>query len=280
LSAVLKNPSTHGYRSALCALIGVPRATAYRDRSRQAAVSEAHAKLVSEIESVAADWADYGYRRVTVELGRRGVKVGWRRVLGIMREANLLCRRKRHFATTTDSSHSQRIYVNLKPSIALVRTDQLWVADMTYIRVLGQFVYLAVVLDAYSRKAVGWAMSERIDTKLALSALSMALGKRHAPMYHHSDRGSQYASAEYVEELSRHQVQMSMSRTGNPYDNAGMESFMKTLKAEEVYRADYKTMDDAWASINHFIGTVYNDKRLHSALGYVPPTEFEKQQQR
>jgi putative transposase len=280
LSAVLTDPSTQGYRSALCALAGVPRATAYRDRRGQAAVSQARQELVSQIESVAADWAYYGYRRVTVELGRRGVRVGWRRVLGIMREKNLLCRRRKRFVATTDSAHAQRVYPNLKPSISLVRVGQLWVADMTYIRVPKGFVYLAVVLDAYSRKAVGWAISERIDTKLALSALSMGLAKRGAPMYHHSDRGSQYASAEYVAELSGHQVQMSMSRTGNPYDNAGMESFMKTLKYEEVNRAEYKTMADAWGSIDHFIGTVYNDKRLHSALGYVPPTEFENEQQR
>jgi transposase InsO family protein len=197
-----------------------------------------------------------------------------------MREANLLCRRKKRFVATTDSAHSQRIYANLKPSIALASVNQLWVADMTYIGLPGQFVYLAVVLDAYSRKALGWAMSERIDTKLALGALSMALEKRGAPMYHHSDRGCQYASAEYVAELTRHRVQMSMSRTANPYDNAGMESFMKTLKVEEVYRAEYKTMNDAWASIDHFIGTVYNEQRLHSALGYVPPTEFENEQNR
>jgi len=233
--------------------------------------------LASQVESVACDWADYGYRRVTAELGRRGIKVGWRRVLGIMREKNLLCRRKKRFVSTTDSSHTQRIYPNLKPSISLVRVGQLWVADMTYIRVPQGFVYLAVVPDAYSRKAVGWAMSERIDTDLTLSALTMALDKRGAPLYHHSDRGSQYASAEYVAELSGHQVQMSMSRTANPYDNAGMESFMKTLKYEEVHRADYKTIEDAWTGIDRFM-MVYNDLRLHSALGYVPPTEFENEQ--
>jgi len=232
---------------------------------------------MSYIELVAADWADYGYRRVTAELVRRGVKVGWRRVLGIMREKNLLCKHKKRYVSTTDSSHGMRVYANLKPSIALVRVDQLWVADMTYIRMPQGFVYLAVVLDAYSRKAVGWAMSERIDTKLTLCALSMALKERSAPLYHHSDRGSQYASAEYVAELSGQQVQMSMSRTGNPYDNAGMESFMKTLKHEEVYRADYKTMADAWTGIDRFM-MIYNDLRLHSALGYVPPTEFENEQ--
>ena len=240
---------------------------------------QARLELLSQIESVAADWADYGYRRVTVELGRRGVRVGWRRVLGIMRERNLLCRCRKRFVATTDSDYSQRIYPNLKPSISLVRVGQLWVADMTYIRMPKGFIYLAVVLDAYSRKAVGWAISERIDTKLALAALTMALVTRGAPMYHHSDRGSQYASAEYVAELSGHQVQMSMSRTGNPYDNARMESFMKTLKYEEVHRNEYKTAEQAWAGIDQFM-MVYNDKRLHSSLGYVPPTEFENQQQR
>ena len=276
---MLTDPSTHGYRSALCSLAGVPRATAYRDRRGHTAVSQARQELVSQIESIAADWASYGYRRVTVELGRRGVRVGWRRVLGIMRERNLLCRCRKRFVATTDSAHSQRIYPNLKPSISLVRVGQLWVADMTYIRMPKGFIYLAVVLDAYSRKAVGWAISERIDTKLALAALTMALVTRGAPMYHHSDRGSQYASAEYVAELSGHQVQMSMSRTGNPYDNARMESFMKTLKYEEVHRNEYKTAEQAWAGIDQFM-MVYNDKRLHSSLGYVPPTEFENQQQR
>jgi transposase InsO family protein len=196
-----------------------------------------------------------------------------------MREANLLCRRRKRFVATTDSAHGQRIYANIKASICLVRVGQLWVADMTYIALPQGFAFLAVILDAYSRKAVGWAMSERIDTKLALSALDMALDKRGAPLYHHSDRGSQYASAEYIAALSRHQVQISMSRTANPYDNAGMESFMKTLKYEEVHRSEYKTLAQAWLNIDHFIGSVYNDRRLHSALGYITPTEFEREQQ-
>jgi transposase InsO family protein len=231
--------------------------------------------LLAKIEQIALDWPCYGYRRITAELVRCGAQIGRRSVLRIMREANLLCRRKRRFVATTDCVHGNRVYSNLKGSIALAHTNQLWVADMTYIAMPDKFAFLAVVLDAYSRKAVGWAMSERLDTKLALSALNMALDQRGAPLYHHSDRGCQYASAEYVAELAKHQVQISMSRTGNPYDNAGMESFMKTLKHEEVYRSEYKTLEQARANIDHFIGTLYNDRRLHSALGYVTPTEFE-----
>jgi transposase InsO family protein len=232
-------------------------------------------RLAAKIVRIAALQKDYGYRRVTAELGRQGQKVGAKKVLRVMREQNVLVRRKRRYVRTTDSLHGRPVYVNLKPFIALFRVNQMWVADMTYIRLPGGFCYLAVVLDAYSRKVVGWALSLSIDTQLVLSALRMAIAERGAPLYHHSDRGVQYASAEYVAELAMHQVQMSMSRRGNPYDNAGAESFMKTLKVEEVYVGDYSGIDDARANVGHFLEVVYNQERLHSSIGYVPPNEFE-----
>src|SRR6202043_2641341 len=204
-------------------------------------------------------------------------EVNHKRVLRMMREDNLLCVRRRAFVVTTDSRHDLPVYSNLAREIKPTAINQLWVADITYIRLRTEFVYLAVVLDAFSRRVIGWALVRTLEAALAITALRMALIERQpAPgLVHHSDRGVQYASHDYTEMLKQHQVTISMSRKGNPYDNAACESFMKTLKYEEVYRNEYRDFEDAHASIGEFLERVYNQKRLHSALGYQSPAEFE-----
>ena len=201
-----------------------------------------------------------------------------KRVRRIMQEDNLLCLRKRKFVVTTDSSHGFRVYPNLAGSMELTGLDQLWRADITYIRLETEFVYLAVVLDAFSRRVIGWALDRSLEDDLAIAALQMAFRRRTTAegLTHHSDRGVQYASHDYTDLLKHHGVRISMSRRGNPYDNATCESFMKTLKYEEVYRQEYRDLADARASIDRFIEKIYNGKRLHSALGYRPPIEFER----
>jgi transposase InsO family protein len=194
-----------------------------------------------------------------------------------LREDNLLCVRKRKFIVTTDSNHGWTVYPNLVRGMVLTGLDQLWVADITYIRLLAEFVFLAVILDAYSRRVIGWALERTLEDELTLAALRMALARRvvQPGLMHHSDRGSQYASNEYTELLRAHRIDISMSRKGNPWDNATCESFMKTLKYEEVHCREYRDLAEARASIHQFLEKVYNQKRLHSALGYVPPVEFE-----
>jgi putative transposase len=195
-----------------------------------------------------------------------------------MREDNLLCVRKRKFVVTTDSNHTRRVYPNLAPTMILTGMDQLWVADITYIRLRDEFVFLAVILDAYSRRVIGWALDRTLEDELTLGALRMALARRIVPpgLVHHSDRGSQYASNDYTDLLKEHGIDISMSRKGNPWDNAACESFMKTLKYEEVYRSEYRGLAEARASIREFLEKIYNQKRLHSSLGYLPPAEFER----
>jgi transposase InsO family protein len=215
---------------------------------------------------------------VTAELRRRGWGVNHKRVRRRMREDNLLCLRRRKFVVTTDSNHELPVYPNLAGDLVLTGLDQLWVADITYIRLELEFVYLAVILDAYSRRAIGWALERTLEDELSLAALRMALRARSpAPgLVHHSDRGLQYASKDYTDLLKAYQIDISMSRKGNPYDNARCESFLKTLKYEEVYRQEYRDLGEARAGIERFIEKVYNQKRLHSALGYRPPAEFER----
>jgi transposase InsO family protein len=195
-----------------------------------------------------------------------------------MREDNLLCLRKRKFIRTTDSNHSMAIYPNLAGDMRLSRVDELWVSDITYIRLLREFIYLAVILDAYSRRCIGWALGLSLQSSLATEALMMALSSRSVEpgLVHHSDRGVQYASREYTDLLKKNGILISMSRRGNPYDNAKAESFMKTLKMEEVYLYDYEDEAEARSRIRHFLEDVYNQKRLHSSLGYMPPAEFEQ----
>jgi putative transposase len=257
-------------------MTGLNRAGFYRWRlPRQATPVEM--ELRDQMQKVALESPAYGYRRITHELQRRGFEVNHKRVLRMMREDNLLCVRRRTFMATTDSRHHLPVYPNLAGDIKPTAINQLWVADITYIRLRVEFVYLAVVLDAFSRRVIGWALGRTLEAELAVAALRMALVDRQpAPdLVHHSDRGVQYAAQDYTEMLKQHQVIISMSRKGNPYDNAACESFMKTLKYEEVYRNDYRDFDEARASIGEFLERVYNQKRLHSALGYVPPAEFE-----
>ena len=234
-------------------------------------------EIRDEMQKIALEWPTYGYRRMTIELQRRGFDVQYKRILRIMREDNLLCVRRRRFAGTTDSRHNLPVYPNLARSMEVTGINQLWVADITYIRLRSEFVFLAVVLDAFSRRVIGWSLGRTLEAQLAIAALRMALMTRQPPagLVHHSDRGVQYACRDYTDMLKQHQAEISMSRKGNPYDNAACESFMKTLKYEEVYRMEYRDFHDVHASIGEFLERVYNERRLHSALGYVPPAEFE-----
>jgi Transposase and inactivated derivatives len=230
------------------------------------------------IQEIALVMPNYGHRSMSAELERRRLPTGRDRVLRYMREAQLLCRRRRAFVTTTDSNHDLKVFPNLAKKLTLTAVDQLWVADITYIQLPHGFAYLAVLLDAFSRRVIGWSLDHHMMTELPLHALQMALRDRKVKpgLIHHSDRGKQYAAAAYVSLLVKHQIRGSMSRPGNPYDNPQAERFMRTLKYDEVYLSDYQSLTEARASIRHFIEEVYNCKRLHSRLGYKPPVEFER----
>jgi transposase InsO family protein len=263
----------------MCEAASVSRAGFYRQR-KEAPAPDADIDLRDAIQKVALEMPAYGRRRITAELKRRGWKVNHKRVHRIMREDNLLCLRRRKFVVTTDSNHPHPVYPNVAADMELTAVNQLWVADITYIRLETEFVYLAVILDAFSRRVVGWALDRTLEAVLVIAALSRALQERRpAPgLVHHSDRGVQYACGDYAGLLKEHKIVISMSRKGNPYDNAACESFMKTLKYEEVYRQEYRGMTEALASVGEFIDRIYNQKRLHSALGYRPPEEFERVQ--
>lgn len=263
----------------MCALSDVSRAGFYRWVNAPDPVDR-HMDLRDEIQRIAIEYPYYGWRRVQLELDRRGWIVNHKLVRRIMREDNLLClRRRRKFVITTDSRHSFPVYPNLAKGMTLTGINQLWVADITYIRLETEFVYLAAVLDAYSRRVVGWALGPTLEASLAVEALQMALDNRNPSpgLVHHSDRGVQYASLNYTGLLKEHHVTISMSRKGNPYDNAKCESFMKTLKYDEVYRQEYRDLGEARSCIQRFIEKVYNAKRLHSALRYESPMRFEQQ---
>jgi len=258
-----------------CALFAVGR-TGYYAHIATARGTHGTA-LRAAIERIVLAFPGYGYRRVTAALHREGWSVNHKRVLRVMREESLLCQLQRRFVATTDSHHGCRVYPNLLRDVVLTGLNQAWVADITYIRLPTAFVYLACVLDVYSRRCVGWRVSREIDTALTLAALNHALAAR-CPLpglIHHSDRGVQYASAAYVARLAEAGVRVSMSAVGNPYHNAKAESFFKTLKHEEVYLKDYRNFEEAEMHLERFIEDVYNMKRLHSSLGYLPPSEFE-----
>jgi putative transposase len=261
----------------LCELGQVSRSGFYRS-GRPKPAADGECGLREAMQRVALAFPSYGWPRMTPELRRRGWTVNHKRVYRMMREDNLLCLRRRKFVRTTDSEHPFPVYPNLARGMEVTHLDQLWVADLTYIRLRVEFVYLAVILDACSRRVIGWALGRSLENDLALGALRGALEQRRPVpgLVHHSDRGVQYASREYTALLEAHKVTISMSRKGNPYDNAIAESFMKTLKYEQVYREEYEDLREAHASIQRFLEQVYNEKRLHSALGYVPPAEFER----
>ena len=257
---------------------GVSRASFYRCGDEDGPEVDPDMDLRDAIQRIALEWPSYGRPRMTKELRKRGWTVGHNRVYRIMKEDNLLCLRRRKFVITTDSSHSHPVYPNLAGGMELTGINQLWVADITYIRLEMEFVYLAVILDAFSRRVIGWALERTLEAELVLAALRQAVHERRpaAGLVHHSDRGVQYACGQYTALLQEHGITISMSRKGNPYDNAKCESFMKTLKYEEVHRQEYRDLAEARASIENFLMKVYNQKRLHSALGYSSPVEFER----
>ena len=261
----------------LCELAQVSRAGFYRWRRAVVPVAD-DMELRDDIQRIALEFPYYGWRRVTAELRRRGWTVNHKKVRRIMREDNLLCLRRRRFVVTTDSNHSRPVYPNLAAQVELSGINQLWIADITYIRLEAEFIYLAVVIDAFSRRVIGWALDRTIEDDLTLAALRVALEQRGTPagLVHHSDRGSQYASTDYTNLLKASEIAISMSHKASPWENAACESWMKTLKSEEVYRQEYRDLMEARSCLAQFIDKVYNQKRLHSALGYRPPVEFEQ----
>ena len=254
--------------------MGLARSTYYDEPAGQP-IEEA--RLVERIKELCAEWPCYGYRRVEAELRAEGMLVNHKKVMRLMREHGLTVRPRRRFVATTDSDHDRPIFPNLAKDVVPNGPNELWVADITYIAIAAGFVYLAAILDAWSRRVVGYAISRRVDARLALAALRAAVASRQPPKgcIHHSDRGSQYAAEDYRAELEQYGIRGSMGRRGNPYDNAKAESFMKTLKVEEVDGRLYRNLEEAERCIGTFIDDIYNNQRLHSALGYCPPAEFE-----
>lgn len=265
----------------LSAAVSVSRSSYYRHRRKRAgtrAVPATEKRRRATIETIALEMPNYGHRPMTAELQRRRLPTGRDRVLRYMREAKLLGRRRRAFIATTDSNHDLPVFPNLTRDLTVTTINQLWVADITYIQLPRGFAYLAVLLDAFSRRVIGWAVDRHMMTELPLAALQMALNNRAIKpgLIHHSDRGKQYAAAAYVSLLVKHQIRPSMSRPGNPYDNPQVERLIQTIKYDEVYLSDYQDLIEARASIGHFIEEVYDRKRLHSVLGYKTPFEFER----
>jgi transposase InsO family protein len=276
---LVERPTAERALRSLGEAVGLSRSTIRRQlRSAPVTIEQKDMQRRAHIHSVALEMRSYGYRPITKELRRRGEIINSKVVLRLLRADNLLCLRRRAFVATTDSKHKLTVYPNLARELALTDINQLWVADITYIRLQRDFIYLAAILDAYSRRCIGWALARYIDARLPLAALKMALETRcfrPGQLMHHSDRGVQYASYDYVQVLQQHEIIISMSRPGTPYDNAKAERFMRTLKYEEVYLNDYDTFAEVLSSVEHFIEAVYNHKRLHSAIGYLPPAEFE-----
>ena len=256
--------------------MGISRSTYYYRPKRNLCKKKRDADITDLIEKICYRYPYYGYRRVTAALRRKKMVVNHKKVLKMMKKMGIQCRKARRFAVTTNSKHSLRVYPNLAKDLVLERTDKLWCADITYIRILTGFVYLAAIIDAFSRKIVGYALGRTLAAKLPPEALKMAIrGRNTDDLIHHSDKGIQYCSYEYVDLLKAHKIKISMTATASPYDNAKIESFFRTLKVEEVYLWEYETFQDVIERIPYFIEDVYNSKRLHSSLGYMPPEEFE-----
>jgi len=257
----------------------IPRSTYYYKPRADQAKRREDMDIKDRLEELALRFPRYGYRRMTAQLNKEGFAVNHKRVLRLMHESDLLCRTKCRFVRTTDSDHPYPVYPNIYQQVAITGVDQVWVADITYIRLQREFVYLAVILDAYSRRVVGWALSRHIDATLTCAALEAAITERNPSCgcIHHSDRGVQYAADDYIKILKGHGFTISMSRRGNPYDNAQAESFIKTLKVEEVYVSEYRTFREVKQRVGQFIELIYNQQRLHSALGYLSPVEFEQE---
>ena len=264
----------------MCELATVSRASFYRHWEEKNP-TEAEMALRDVIQRMAIGHRFYGYRRITVLVQREGYEVGTKKVRRLMKQDNLLAVRRRKFVATTDSDHDFVVYPNLAEQLIVRDVNQLWVADITYVRLLKEFVYLAVVLDAFSRRAVGWALSRSLQASLPLAALENAIHSRQprAGLVHHSDRGSQYASNDYVKRLESVGAVLSMSRPGRPWENGQCESFLKTLKQEEIDARAYDSMEELEQHVEEFIEQVYNRVRLHSALGYLSPAEFESRLQ-
>lgn len=277
LYELVKNNDTKLSLNSACEAMGVSK-SGYISHAKQPPESE---ELCNQIRAITNEYKRYGYRRVTEELKRMHILVNHKKVLKTMRKHDLLCKKRKLFVKTTDSEHGLPVYPNLAKNIEVVRLNQLWVADITYVQLANGFVYLAIILDVFSRKCIGWQLSTSIDAQLCIDALNMAFEERGATdltdLMHHSDQGVQYASNEYTAALKERGIIISMSRRGNPYDNAFAESFMKTFKYEEVYMSEYESFSDALDNIDRFIERVYNQKRLHSSIGYMPPAEFEQQ---
>jgi transposase InsO family protein len=271
--------------SRLCSALGVSRSGYYNWLGQKdVPVVDKDAELRQEIHKIVLEFPGYGYRRVTYALRRCDYVVNHKRVLRLMREEKLLCKRRKGKVRTTNSNHGLDVYENLAGCAEVTGVNQLWVADITYIGLPDEYIYLASLIDVYSRKCIGWHISDGLDTSLTLTALQRALESRShlglAGLIHHSDRGVQYASGEYIQYLESHDICISMSRKGCPQDNAYAESFIKTVKVEEVYLYEYDNRREACERISHFIDAVYNQKRLHSSLGYMPPDEFEEQMEK
>lgn len=277
LYELVKNNDTKLSLNSACETVDVSK-SGYIAHTKQSPESE---ELCNQIRAIRDEYKRYGYRRVTKELKRMHILVNHKKVLKTMRNHDLLCKKRRLFVKTTDSEHGLQVYPNLARDIEVVRLNQLWVADITYVQLANGYVYLAVILDVFSRKCIGWQLSRSIDAQLCIDALQMAFEERDGAdltgLTHHSDQGVQYASNEYTAALKERSIVISMSRRGNPYDNAYAESFMKTFKYEEVYMSEYESYNDALDNIERFIEQVYNQKRLHSGIGYMPPAEFEQQ---
>ena len=262
-----------------CETLNFNRIGYYRNWDMQPTKTE-NTRINKTIEKIVLKFPGYGYRRVTKELQRQNLIINHKKIYKLMSENNLLYKKKKKFKIiTTDSNHNLPVYKNLIKNTKATRLNQIWIADITYILLANGHIYLAAILDRFSRRCIGWALSKNIDVDLVLEALNMAIRKRKHlgfdGLIHHSDQGVQYASHEYIDLLKEFGIEISMSRKGNPYDNAHMESFMKTFKIEGVYIKEYETFEEAYKNIKCFIEIVYNKKRLHSSIGYMPPDEFE-----